>query len=258
MVFVDVLPISPIWKILFLIIGLLLDVLAFSVRFYSYIMMPIIRNKKGVVELSTDDSFVFAPSNNAIIVRDGGSIFASVFIKIPIYKSGTEMLDQDKETFSRAFGNLVTISKTPIRFTSQFYIINKDSYVTKIRDKLNESEEAYRNIETVKDARQEDIARAKGELTMWHNMHDNIIKTQSYSMISYVVVSAEGGTSEEAVNMALQYSDEAIAGIGAILGVTPSVVSGEEILLFMEPDYTIPISTITEQIKQKTLSEGGA
>ncbi len=257
MVFVDVLPISPVWKILLLVVGLFFDVLAFSVRFYSYIMLPILRNKKGVVELNLDDPFIFAPSNNAIIIRDADAIFASVYIKIPIYKSATEMLDQEKEAFAKVFGNLVTVSKNPVRFTSQFYIINKDGYVDKIKDKLNESEEKFRSIELNKDAKHEEVDRAKGELTMWHNMYDNIIKTQSYSLVSYVVVTAEGGTNEEAVNLALQYADEAVAGIGAILGVTPNIVSGEEMLLFMEPDYSIPLSTITEQIKQKTLSEGG-
>ncbi len=255
-VFASELNVSPVIKLVLLLLGLFFDVIAFSVRFYAYIMIPIMKNKKGQVVLNVDDPFIFAPSNNAILVRDGDSIFASAFIKIPIYKSATEMLDQDKENFAKLFGNLVTISKNPVRLTSQLYMINKDNYVSRIRDKLNSSEEIYRKLEENKDAKRSELERAKGELTMWHNMYDNIIRTQSYSLISYAIVSAEGGTNEEAANMALQYADEAVAGIGAILGVKPSIASGEEILLMMEPDYTIPLSVITEQIKQKTLSEG--
>ncbi len=256
MVFADELPVGAVGKFVFLLIGLFFDVLAFSVRFYSYIMVPIMKNKKGIVELNTDNAFIFAPSNNAILTRDNDHIYASVYIKIPIYKSATEMTDEEKENFAKLFGNLVTISKNPIRLTSQLYMINKDAYVEKIKKKLNESEDAYRKLEDNKNASKQEIERTKGELTMWHNMFDNIVRTQSYSLISYAVVTAEGGTTEEAVNIALQAADETVAGIGALLGVKPTVVSGEEILLMTEPDYTIPLSIITEQIKQKTLSEG--
>lgn len=255
MVFADELSIGAVGKFAFLLIGLLFDVLAFSVRFYSYIMIPIIKNKKGIVELNTDNAFAFAPSNNAILTRDNDRIYASIYIKIPIYKSATEMTDEEKGNFANLFGNLVTISKNPIRLTSQLYMINKDAYVEKIRKKLNESEDVYRKLEDSKNVAKEEMARAKGELTMWHNMFDNIVRTQSYSLMSYAVVTAEGGTAEEAVNIALQSADEAVAGIGALLGVKPLVVSGDEILLMTEPDYTIPLSIITEQIKQKTLSE---
>ncbi len=256
MFFASELSISPVIKLILLLLGLFFDVIAFSVRFYSYIMVPIMKNKKGIVELSTDEPFIFAPSNNAILVRDGNSVFASAFIKIPIYKSATEMLDQEKENFAKLFGNLVTLSKNPIRLTSQLYMINKDDYVNRIRDRLNASEELYRKLEENKDSKRTELERVRGELTMWHNMYDNIIRTQSYSLISYAIVSAEGGTNEEAANLVLQYADEVVAGVGAIFGVKPSIASGGEILLMMEPDYTIPLSVITEQIKQKTLSEG--
>jgi hypothetical protein len=39
-----------------------------------------------------------------------------------------------------------------------------------------------------------------------------------------------------------------MSGIGTVLGVSPNIVVGNEILKYVEPEYLIPYSTITEQI----------
>ncbi|MGI0141154.1 MAG: hypothetical protein ACREBF_00680 [Candidatus Micrarchaeales archaeon] len=249
-------PLPPLAKIIFLVIALLLDVLGMSTRFYSYLIIPFSRMKNKTVVLSTEEPFYVSPSGGAIITRDGGDVYATAFIKIPIYKSATEMNDEEKIDFARLFSRLVSLSRTPYRVTTQMYLINKDDYIGRVRDKLNEVEEKYQNISSDKSTPPEMIERLKGEVTMWHNLLESIGRIQSHALLNYATVTAMGSTEEEAGSLVNQQADELSAGIGAVLGITPTLMTTEEILLVTQAEHTIPFSTVSEEIRQKTVSEG--
>lgn len=238
------------------IFALLFDVLAFSMRFYSYIFMPMVRMKNRTVVLNSDVPFVMSPSGNAIIVRKGADVYASAFVKIPVYKSATEMNDDEKSDFSKMFSRIVSMNKNITKISSQLYIINKDDYISNIRDKLNEAEDRYQKVLGSKDAKQNATERVKGEVTMWHNLYDSISKSQSRALAAYAMVTAVGGSDEEASNLALQRAEEAAVGIGTAMGINATVATGQEMLVFVEPEYAIPFSTVSEEIRGKAAEEG--
>ena len=250
------LPIPSILKVVLLAIALMLDILAASTRYYAYLFIPFTKIKNGTVTLSEEEPFILSPSGNAIIFREGSDVFATAFIKIPIYKSATEMNDEEKVDFARLFSRIVSLSKTPFRITAQMYLINKDDYITKIRDKLNEVEDKYQKGIVEKVASQGMMERMKGEITMWHNLLESISRIQSHALLNYASVTASGSTEEEATALATQQADELSAGIGAILGASAALMTNEEILLVTQPDFTIPFSTVSEEIRQRTVSEG--
>jgi hypothetical protein len=70
------------------------------------------------------------------------------------------------------------------------------------------------------------------------------------------MVSAVGGNEEEANGIALQRAEEMAAGISSILGVSAFVAKGDEILTLIEPDYMVPVETVNEMIRQKSIEEG--
>lgn len=249
-------PIPDLLKIIFLAIALFIDILAASTRYYSYLFIPFTAIKKGTIVLSSEEPFYLSPSGNAIVTREGSDVFATAFIKIPIYKSATEMTEEEKIDFARLFSRIVSLSRTPFRVTSQMYLINKDEYIGQIRDKINEVEERYQKYTADKTTPASTLERSKGEVTMWHNLLESIGRIQSHALLNYVSVTAIGSTEEEAVSLVSQQADELSAGIGAILGVAATSMTGEEILLVTQPDYTIPFSTVSEEIRQKTVTEG--
>ena len=93
------------------------------------------------------------------------------------------------------------------------------------------------------------MERAKGEVTMWHNLLDTISNANSLIAISYASVTAMGGNDEEAMNLAMQSANEIMAGINSTYGVVSDIISTPELLMLIEPDYMIPFSTINQQIK---------
>jgi len=242
-------------KFVLSLIAVIFAVLAFSMRYYSYIFMPLLHAKNKNIVLSEYEPFILAPSGNAITTHSESFVYATAYVRIPVYSSSTEMEDEEKQDFSTLFSRVVSLSKSPIKISTQMSVLNKDDYINKVKDKLNDAENRYQVITNDKAAKPEAVERIKGEVTMWHNLLDNITKLQSLAAISYIGVTAMGGNDEEAINMALQKANELAAGIGAIYGVVADIISSPEIFLLIEPEYIIPFSTVNSQINENTMKQ---
>lgn len=254
--FIYVLPAGPEVKFAFAFFALFIDLLAFSTKLYMSFFIPFLKMKKRNIVVSDTEAFTMAPSGNAIVVRKGGDLYASAFVNIPTYRSATEMNAEEKVDFSRLFSRALTLAKVPVKYGAQLYVINKDAYIGNIKDKLNEAEERYQNATVSKTITKAESERIRGEVTMWHNLFDSVNKVQSHALASFAMVTAQGGTEEEAISLALQQADELVAGVSALFGVSAAIAEGEEMLKFVEPDYMIPLATISEQMREKSMSQG--
>ncbi len=246
----------PVLDFLLALIAIIISLAAFLTKDYLYLLDAVRNRKDRLLVLGEGEAFTLSPSENAIIRREGSKVYGSSFVKIPVYRSSTEMTDQEKTELSKMFGRILTLNKNPIKLSAQLYMINKDEYIKKLRDILNRSEEKYRNMESVKDpspARHAELERVRGEVTMWRNLLDNVDRARAQSLVLYAMVSVIGGTEEEAANLAYAQAEDLSGGISATLGVTASVVTGKEILSFIEPDFMIPTETVSERMRQKTM-----
>lgn len=233
------------------VLALLSSIVAYATKDYLFLFEPFTRMKHMNIVIEENDPFYMAQSGNAIVVRRGNDVFATAFIKIPIYSTATEMDDDQKYNFAILFARLVSISKTPMRLSSQLHAINKDEYLARINTKLNESEGRYNTLQGDKNADPKALDRVKGEVTMWRNMLDNVSRSNSQQLEVYASVSAAGNSEDEAINLVSVKAEEIAAGISTTLGVSANVVSGNEILVFTDPDKMIPPATIAEIMKYK-------
>jgi len=236
-------------KIPLLLIAIVFDVLAFSSRYYTYLILPLFEQRKRNVVLSTEQAYWLSTTSDAIMTKEGDDFVATMYINIPLYASSTEMSDEEKLAFSKQVSSLVGISKDPVRFTTELYVMNKDSYIQRLRDMINTVENEESALEQ-KNASQSELERARGKLSMWRRMLDNVSKGTSLELISFASLSARGTKEFEAINIAQLKAKETMSGIGALLGVSPSIVLGDELLKFVEPEFLIPYSTISEQISK--------
>jgi hypothetical protein len=240
---------SPI-KILLLIIALAFDVLAFSSRRYSYLIVPLFKQRRKRIVLSNEEPYIMSTSEDAIIRKEGDEYIATVYISIPIYRSATEMDESGKVEFSRQISRLIGISTDPIRFTSEMYVMDKDSYIQSLRDAISMAEEEEAKL-SQSNADEKKIEMVRGKIAMWRNILQNSTVESSLELVSYAAISAAGGKEYEAISLAQQKAREAMSGIGSTFGVTPSIVTGKEILKFVEPEYLVPFSTAEEEIEEK-------
>ncbi|MDE1873658.1 MAG: hypothetical protein KGI04_00875 [Candidatus Micrarchaeota archaeon] len=248
------LDVPAVFKLVLAVLALAFDLLAFSTKLYMSFFIPFLKAKNRTVTLEADEAFNMAPSGNAIVVRRGGSVYASAFITIPTYRSATEMNNEEKIDFARLFSRALTISKSSVKFATQLYVINKDAYISNIRGRLDEAEEKYQNASMNPQMKKADSERTRGEATMWHNLYDNVNKVGSQALEAFAMVSAEGGTEEEAINLVLQRADEIASGVSSVFGVSAAVVEGEDLLRFVEPDHMIPPITVGEQLREKNMA----
>jgi hypothetical protein len=245
----------PILNGILAIIAILAAFAAFLTKNYVYLLNPVLKRKKNErLVVYGEEAFALAPTGTSIVRREGENVYASSFVRIPMYRSGTEMDKDEKEELSKLFGRILTLGKIPIKLSAEMYAVNKDEYIARIRDMLNRAEERYRSLQNIGGGQQRAVLeRARGEVTMWRNLLDNVSRSRSQALLLYAMVSALGGSEEEASNIAYQRAQELAGGISATLGVSATVITGDDILPLVEPEYMIPVETVSERIRQRSM-----
>jgi hypothetical protein len=241
-------PLPPYIRVVLLAVAMLTDAVGFASRYYMYLIGPMLKFKKHIV-LSKEDAYHISSTADAVLRKSGDLFVATVYIAMPIYRSSTEMTDAEKLDFSKQVSRLVGISRDPVRFTTQVHVMNKDSYIQTLRDTISATENEQSDI-MLKNASPAVQERVKGKLAMLRNMLDSITRSTSYEMVSYASLSATGSKEYEAVGAAQQRARELMAGIASTFGVSPNIITGENLLKFIEPEALIPFSTMTEQISK--------
>ncbi|MCL5102379.1 MAG: hypothetical protein M1544_03425 [Candidatus Marsarchaeota archaeon] len=236
-------------KIIIFIVAMVLDAMAFSSRYYSYLLSPMLKQHKKHLVLSNENPYWVAQSGDTILRKSGEDFIATVYISIPVYRSATEMEEEDKLDFAQQISRLVGLSKDPTRYTTELYVMNKDSYIQQLRETITMTENEEAQLQS-NDAPKNELDRVRGKLAMWRNMLDSISKGYSFELSSYITVSATGTKEYEASSLAQQKARELMSGVGSLFGVPPSIITGNDLLRFVEPEYLIPISTVTEQISK--------
>jgi hypothetical protein len=241
-------------KLVFLALALVLDVVAFSSRYYSYMIIPFLNQRTRNVVLSSEQPYWLSITSDSIIKKDGDDFIATVYINIPLYQSATEMSDEEKLSFSRQVSSLIGLSKDPVRYTTELYVMNKDAYIQQLRDTIG-SIENEESVLLQKNAGQSDVERVRGKLSMWRKMLDNVSKSTSLELMSFASLSVRASKEFDAINLAQQKAKELMTGVGALFGISPNIVVGDALLKFVEPEFMIPFSTVSEQINKNILEQ---
>jgi len=240
-------PIYVLFKIILIALAVLLDIFAFASRYYTYLLLPFLRQRSRSVIINDQVPYWFSSTNDCIVRKMGDDFVATVYMSIPIFVSASELSDEDKLLFTMQISRLVGISREPVRFTTELYLMNKDEYIKKLSDSINIAEDELLRLKN-SNGTEGEIEHIKGKLTMWKKVYDNITKVVSYELTSFATVSSKGTKEFEAISIAMQRARELMAGVATTLGVAPVILTGEDILKYVEPENLIPYSTIRKQI----------
>jgi hypothetical protein len=241
-------------KLLCLVLAVLFDIVAFASRYYTYLILPFAKQHRRNIVLSDQTPYWLSSTGESIIRKEGQDFVATVYINIPLYVSASEMTDEEKARFTTQVSRLVGLSKEPVRFTAELYLMNKDTYIQKLKDTISRIEDEEAKLVAQKSTGPE-LEHLRGGISMWRKMLDNVSAYTSYELGTFAAVSAKGIKESEAITFAQQRARELMSGIGTVLGVSPNIVVGSEILKYVEPEYLIPYSTITEQIERNVRQE---
>jgi hypothetical protein len=106
-----------------------------------------------------------------------------------------------------------------------------------------------------KKAPENELEHVKGKLSMWRKMLDTMSNNISFELGTFATVSSKGVKEFEAITIVQQKAKELMNGIATTLGIPPNIVTGNDILKYVEPEYLIPYTTITEQISRNIQHE---
>lgn len=236
-------------RLILLILAMVCVTVGFASRYYSYLILPLIQQRKKHIILSDQPPYWMASTGDAIVQKHGADFVATTYISIPIYVSASEMNDEERQRFSYQVSRLIGVSKDPARYSTELRIMDKGEYLRVIKEAIGVAENEEAALQDSKNEMAKE--RARGKLSMWKKVLDHIGSKSSMELVTFATVSALGSKEYEAITIAQQKSKELMNGIGTILGVTPNVVIGNELLKLVEPEYLIPLSTISEEISKK-------
>ncbi len=240
-------------KLMLLVLAMLFDIAAFSSRYYTPFMIAFAQQRKRSITLNDESTYWLSASGDSVIRKTDNGFTATIYIAVPLYRSATEMTDEEKENFGKQVANLFTITNDPVRYTVQLNMIDKDVYMQNLKDTANkEEDELAKKIDG--NEPQKEIEMEKGKIAMWRNIIDYISKTRSYELIQYATVSGAEETELDAISIAQQRAKDIIAGVSSILGVTPYIVTGNDLLKLFEPEYIIPYYTATEELSKNVMN----
>lgn len=236
-------------KLLLLILAVLFDVLAFASRYYTYLLLPLSRQRRRDVVISDQNAYWLASTGECIVRKDGEEYSATAYINIPFYISSSELNDDEKMRFTNQVSRLVGLSREPVRYTTELYLMNKDDYIHTLKDSISQIEnEEAKLVEAGAPIGQLDHVR--GKLSMWKKMLENVANGTSFELSSFATITARGAKEFEAITLVQQKARELMNGIATTLGVPPNLAVGNELLKYVEPEYLIPFSTVAEQISR--------
>ena len=224
-------------------------VIGFSCRYYSYLIGPMIKQRRRHIVLSDQTPYWLASTGDCIVSKRGEDFVATAYINIPMYVSATEMTDEERERFSNQISRLVSVNKEPVRFSSVLRVMDKDDYLKKIKELDRQRGERGEHG----GAEERPGAHREGEGQALHVEEDpGPHRLEVVDGARHLRGGLGDGSKEyEAITIAQQKAKELMNGIGTILGVTPNIIVGSEILKLVEPEYLIPLSTISEEITKK-------
>ena len=241
-------------KLLLFFLAVMIDVLAFASRYYTYLILPFAKQRTRNVIISDQPAYWLATSGDCIVRKKGDDYIATAYINIPLYVSSSEMSDEDRYRFSEQVSRLVGISRDPVRFTTELYLMNKDSYIQKLKDSITEAQNDEAELMETKGS-ENAIEHVRGKLSMLKKMMDNVLSNTSFELGTFATVSSVGVKEFEAITLVQQKARDLMNGIATTLGVPPNIMTGNEILKYIEPEHLIPYSTITEKISQEIQKE---
>jgi hypothetical protein len=94
-------------KIILLILAVVCVIAAFASRYYTYLIIALIRQRKRNIILSDQSPYWISSTGESILRKAGDDFIATVYINIPLYVSASEMTDEEKLRFTGQVSRLV-------------------------------------------------------------------------------------------------------------------------------------------------------
>ena len=226
-----------------LLIAIIAAPLSFLLYKWGYWLVPYVTRGQRVIQ--SDDAIVEIPHTEDVVVKKVGDYYyASMYVVVKIFKSVTNMTDEEKFGFMELWERTVSALKPVTKYAVLVYLKDLYKYKESIeaRKAKAQMEIAKENEKPNPDKQRLDLLMR--EISMWDGILSRLdVGDKPTAILTYIQTTAKGMTKDAAMAAARQNVNEIRTAIGTALNVEIAPLSGEDMKRCFDWEYTLPRGT---------------
>lgn len=228
-----------------LLAALLSAPVAFILYKWGYWIIPYLMQGQRVIQ-SQDAVVEISPTEDVITKKEGDGYYATMYVAVKIFKSTTNMSDDEKYGFMDLWERALSAIKSVTKYSVLVYLKDLSKYKESIEGR---KAKAQMDISREQEKANPDKARVdllEREIAMWDNMVARLdVGDKPTAILTFVQTSAKSATKDGAIAAVRQNVNVIRTAVGTALNVEVSPLSGEDMRRCFDWAYALP-STIKE------------
>jgi len=223
-----------------LLIAVLSAPAAIFIYKYGYWLIPYFTRGQRTVN-TKGFSFELSPNEDALVKQEAGEFIATVFLGVKIYKSTTEMSEDEKFGFMDLWERAVSGLKQVTKYGVLLYIKDLQQYLESVENEKSDAQLKLSEERQKPSPDEKKLDLLEREVAMWDNIKEKLaIGEKPTAVHTFVQVSAKGATKDAALAAARTAAKEARSTISTALNVDVVQYSKDDMKRCYDWSLSIP------------------
>jgi len=223
-----------------MLIAVLAAPASFVIYKWGYWLIPYFT--QGQRTIQSDDAVVEIPhSEDVVVKKEGDWYYATAYAVVKIFKSVTNMSDEEKFGFMELWERAVSGLKPVTKYAVLVYMKDLSKYKESIemRKAKVQMEIAKENEKPNPDKRRLELLTR--EIAMWDGILSRLdVGDKPTAILTYIQTTAKGATKDAAMAAVRQRLNEIRSAVGTALNVEIAPLSGEDMKRCFDSEYMVP------------------
>lgn len=229
-----------IFSSIFLLLAIFFAPIALMVYKYGYWLIPYFT--RGQKTINTKDMvFEVAPTNDAIVKKEGAEFIATVFLGVKIFRSSTEMEEEERFAFMELWERAVSGLKHVAKYGVLLYFKDLHDYTESVERRKGEAQIKLADERQKKVPDPQRIGLLEREIAMWDNIREKVdIGEKPMAVQTFVQVSATGASKDAAIASARTAANEVRSTLSTAMNVEVAPLTKSEMMRCYDWSLSIP------------------
>jgi len=223
-----------------ILIALIAAPISFILYKWGYWMVPYFT--KGQRTIQSEEAVVdIQPTEDVIVKREGGSYYATMFVVVKLFKSVTNMSDDEKIGFMDLWERAISAMKMVTKYSVLVYLKDLSKYKEGIEGRKAKAQMEISREQDKPNPERAKLDRLEREIAMWDGMAARLdVGDKPSAILTYIQVSAKGATKDAATAAVRQSVNEIRTTIATALNVEVAPLTGEDMKRCFDWEFAMP------------------
>jgi len=223
-----------------LMIAIICAASSFILYKWGYWLVPYFT--KGQKTITSEEAIVdISQSEDVIVKREGGSFFATMFVAVKMFRSVTNMSDDEKIGFMDLWERAVSAMKSVVKYGVLLYVKDLGKYRESIEGRKSKAQMEIAREQDKPNPDKAKMDKLEREISMWDGMSARLdVGDKPTAILTYIQLSAKGSTKDGAIAAVRQSVNEVRTTIGTTLNVEVAPLTGEDMKRCFDWEFALP------------------